>query len=127
MSLTLVMNAGGALGHADGSLVSGGVFTVTSTPSANVSIVGKGVHRGNMTYTFSGGSAKGFVSGTVATTAPQTIKPTAVKVLVDGQPVVRFGDSGKMTASGSLTGGGTGSVIGFVEVSDAGQDRVSAQ
>jgi len=127
VSLEFVMNAGGALGHASGSLVSGGVFTVISTPSTKVSAGGSGAHRGPLKYTFAGGSAAGFVSGTVATTAPQTIESTAKKVLADGLLVIRLGDSGEMTASGSLTGGGTGSVIGLVEVADAGQNKVSAQ
>ena len=127
MSLEFVMNAGGALGHAEGSLVSGGVFTITSSPSAKVSPGGAGVHRGPLLYTFAGGSAEGFVDGTVATAVPQTILPTAEKVSADGLPVVRLGDSGEMAASGTLTGGGAGPVVGLVEVADAGQNKVSAQ
>jgi hypothetical protein len=120
-----VMTVDGALGHADGSLVSGGVFTITSTPSVKVRAVGGGVYRGPLLYTFAGGDADGFDPGTVATTAPQQIDPTAVKVRADGLEVIRLGDSGEMAATGTVSGTPT-PIIGLVEVADAGQSKVRA-
>lgn len=120
-----VMNGNGALGHAAGSLVSGGVFTITSVPSLKVRADGKGIYRGPLQYTFSGGNASGFDSGSVATTVPQAIQPTAIKVRADGFAVIRLGDSGQMAAVGTVSGTPT-TVVGLVEVSDAGQDVVRA-
>lgn len=120
-----VMNANGALGHAVGSLVSGGVFTVVSAPSVKNRAVGAGVYRGPLQYTFAGGNASGFDPGSVATTAPQTIQPTAVKTRADGLEVIRLGDSGVMAATGTVSGTPT-PITGNVEVADAGQDKVRA-
>lgn len=121
MTLKLVMNADGTLGHGSGSPISGGAFVITSSPSTNVKASGKGVYRGNLQYTFSGGNATGFVAGTVETTATQSIPPTAVNVKADGSLVIREGDFATMNCEGELTGGGTGPVSGPVEVKTAGQ------
>jgi hypothetical protein len=120
-----VMNANGALGHAAGSLVSGGAFTIVSTPSVKNRAVGVGIYRGPLQYTFTGGDADGFDPGTVATAVPQTIQPTAVKTRTDGLEVIRLGDAGLMAAVGAVSGTPT-AIVGNVEVADAGQDRVRA-
>ena len=65
MSLELAMNAAGALGHASGSLVSGGVFTIVSTPSIKNKAEGHGIYRGPLSYTFAGGDASGFDPGKI--------------------------------------------------------------
>jgi hypothetical protein len=83
------------------------------------------VYRGPLVYTFVGGDAPGFDSGSVATVEPQQIDPTAVKVRADGQLVIRLGDSGEMGATGTSSGSPT-PIVGFVEVVDAGQDKVRA-
>lgn len=120
-----VMTANGALGHATGSLVSGGAFIIVSQPSSKVQAVGDGVYRGPLFYTFAGGDAEGFDPGTVATTAPQQIDPTAVKVRADGLEVIRLGDDGEMAAVGLVSGVST-PIVGLVEVADAGQTEVRA-
>jgi hypothetical protein len=117
------MNANGAIGHAIGSLVSGGTFTIVSAPSIKNRADGGGIYRGPLQYTFAGGNASGFDPGSVATTVPQVIQPTAVKARADGQAVVRLGDSGVMAATGTVSGTPT-AISGQVEVSDAGQDKV---
>lgn len=126
MTILAVMTTGGALAHGAGSTITGGVFVVTSAPSATVKAEGLFVYRGPLTYTFKGGSAPGCDAGTVATTAPQTITPTASKVKVDGALVVRIGDTGTMVATGTSSGSPV-PVSGPVRVNDAGQTKVGAQ
>jgi hypothetical protein len=121
-----IMNTNGALGHSDGSLISGGIFTIVSQPSVKVKAVGKGVYRGPLQYTFAGGDANGFDPGTEVTTTPQVINPTAVKTKADGLEVIRFGDTDVMVATGTVSGTPT-PVVGQVEVVDAGQDKVKAK
>jgi hypothetical protein len=120
-----VMNANGALGHASGSLVSGGVFTITSQPSAKVRADDAGIYRGPLFYTFAGGDADGFDPGSVATVVPQQIAPTATKSRVESIAPIRLGDSGQMAAVGTVSGTST-PIVGLVEVADAGQDKVRA-
>ncbi len=127
MSLIPIMNMAGKLDHIGGSPVTGGVFVVTSIPALKVSAVSNGVYAGELKYLFSGGSAPGFVSDSLATLSEQSISPTAVKARAEGELVIRLGDSGMMVASGTLTSGGAASVRVPVEVSDAGQDKVTAQ
>jgi hypothetical protein len=123
-----VMNANGALGHADGSLVSGGVFTIVSTPSVKNRAVGAGVYRGPLQYTFAGGDADGFIPGSINTVTPQVINPTSTEARVDALAPIRLGDSGQMICAGIVEGGTTPiiGVIGITEVADAGQDKVRA-
>jgi len=118
----LVMTSNGTLGHGLGSTITGGTFTIITTPKTKGKVNGAGIFSGTLQYSFAGGSAPGMVAGTVATTAPQSINPTAVKSRVQGDLVVREGDSGTMQAEGTLTGGGVGPVSGPVEVNDAGQN-----
>jgi hypothetical protein len=125
VSLKPIMTAAGKLGHAPGSLVSGGVFTVTTAPSLKSKIGGVGVHRGTVAYTFAGGSAAGFVSGSV--TGGGAVTAGAIKTRADGLPVVLEGDRSTMVATGAIPGGGSGPVTGLVEVANAGQDKVNAQ
>lgn len=119
-----IANANLTLAHGSTSPISGGAFVIlpVPAPSAFVKADGVGIYSKEIKYTFSGGSASGFASGSVATTTPQTITATAVKCKESGDPVMRLDDYNTMTAQGTLTGGGTGSVLGKVEISDAGQD-----
>lgn len=120
MSLELVMNANGAIGHGAGSPISGGVFVITSTPSTKVKSEGAGVHVTPLAYTFSGGSASGFEPGTIA--GGGTIPATAVKSKAESVLVMRLSDSATMNATGTPSGGGAPvAITGPVEVSDAGQ------
>lgn len=127
MSLELIMTQSGALGHATGSTVSGGAFVVTSAPSTKSKAEGAGVYSGPLQYTFSGGSAAGFVSGTVTTVAPAAIPPTAVKSLAEGLPVIRLGDQAVMVVVGLPPPPATATVPvpgAVTEVANAGQQTV---
>ena len=125
MSLKALMNADGTVGHDTGSLISGGSFTITSTPSANVKANDAGVYSGPLSGSFSNGNASGFEPGSVAGT--WTINPTATAVKVDGSAVIRADDIGTLNATGTIPPptGGTGPVVGSVKVSDAGQGVVN--
>lgn len=125
MTLALIMNQSGVVGHDTGSAVSGGVFVITSIPSIKVKIDGAGVYRGPLAGSFSGGNATGFVPGSVVGT--WVINPTATKTKADVLPVVREGDTGTLTAVGTLPSppGGTSPVSGAVVVSSAGQAVVN--
>ncbi len=108
------------------SPITGGTYAVSVPPSAFVSIGGVPVYAGPLKYTFSGGSAPGFVDGSIASTGEQTINPTPSSMVVEGKPVIRVGDQGVMSASGALTAGGSGPISGPAEVSDAGEESVEA-
>ena len=127
MPLELIMNANGQLGHASGSTVTGGTFTITSTPSVKVKAGGSGVYRGPLTFTFAGGSAPGLVAGSV--TGAGTINPTATKTKADGLLVIREGDSVLVTFTGTNSSPPppTLNVAGTVEVASAGQTKAKAQ
>ena len=121
-----IMTTAGLIDHASGSLISGGIFTIISMPSTTTRADGQPVYRGPLRYTFAGGNSSGFDPGTVTTTVPQIIQPTALKVSADGLRVIREGDRGQMAATGTVSGTPT-AVVGSVEVSDAGQDKVRAE
>jgi len=116
-----VANEDLTLDHGALSPISGGTFTVQSVPSPFVKAEGKGVYSQQLLYIFSNGNASGFVDGSVASVGPQTIPATAVFCKEGGKLVMREGDFGTMSCSGTLTAGGTGTVAGPVEISDAGQ------
>jgi len=122
----LIMNQSGKLGHGSGSAISGGVFSIVSAPSVKNKIENKGIFRGPLKFTFSGGNAAGFQPGTVATISPVDIPPTAVKTKADGFPVIRLGDSVVMACQGtsSTPPNPTAGISGPAEVSDAGQSKV---
>ena len=129
MTLKAVMNVNGALGHAALSTVSSGVFSIISIPSTKSKAGGAGLYRDTLKYTFAGGDAVGFQSGTVTTTAAQSINPTALKSRDDGKLLIRLDDSGNMACEGVPTGGGPPSPVAgaIVEVADAGQEKLKAQ
>ena len=126
MTLKALMNADGAVDHDVGSTISGGNFTITSVPSANVKVNDKGVYSGPLTGTFSNGNATGFVSGSVS--GSFTINPTATAVKVDNLEVVREDDTGTLSGTGTIdppASPPTGPVVGQVVVSSAGQGDVN--
>jgi len=127
MTLELVMNGSGILGHGAGSTITGGVFTISSVPDLKSKAVGVGIYVDPLVYKFSGGSAPGFVDGSVV--GGGTIPATATKTKVSGSLVMRVGDSATMNATGTIPPptGGTGPVVGPVEVTNAGQTKVKAQ
>lgn len=126
MALKAIMNQDGTIDHDAGSPVSGGSFVVTSTPSAFVKVNGKGIYRGPLSGTFTGGDAAGFVSGSV--TGTWVINPTAAFVKVEGLPVVREDDVGTLSGVGTIDPPAvppTGPVVGSVVVADSGQGDVN--
>lgn len=123
-----ILNSGGTLAHKTGSVISGGAFVITSTPSTKDKAGGLGVFPKEVEFTFSGGSASGCVPGSVATTAPVKIPATATKSKTENFPPVRVGDSVTMSAVGdnSAPPPPKVAVAGDVEVSAAGQTKVKA-
>lgn len=129
MSLKPVANEGLTISHKSGSSISGGAFSITSVPDPKISAEGAGVFFSELQFTFSGGSAMGFVAESVKTADPATIPTTAAKVKNQSGFVMREGDFVAMACVGTIPPptGGTGPVSGPVEISDAGQTTVGAQ
>jgi hypothetical protein len=130
MSLIEIANANLTLDHAEGSLISGGSFTVTSVPDPKSKADGAGVHVSPLTFTFTGGNASGFLDGSV--TGGGSIPATATKAKSSGALVMRRGDSATMACIGTIdpppsSAPFTGPVSGGVEISDAGQVKTRAQ
>lgn len=127
MTLELIAVQGCTISHAPGSDISGGTFTIVTTPSVTCSAEGKPIYSGVITFTFAGGSASGATAGTV--TGGGTISPTSTKVTVDGLAVIREGDTGTLSASGtnSAPPPPTLPFTGDVEITVAGQTSVRAQ
>jgi hypothetical protein len=123
-----IMNTDGTLEHGDDSPISGGVFVFVALPSQKVSAAGKKIYSGPFDFIFAGGDADGFAAGSVVTTGPVTIQPTAEKVFADGQAVIRDEDFVLMNCIGVFDPPAvpaTGPVAGNVVVV-AGQQKVSA-
>lgn len=129
MTLENIANEDLTLGHKTGSTVTGGAFVPTSTASIKNKANGKGIHKNPLTYSFSGGSAPGVVSGTVRTLVDQSILATAAKTRADGILVMREGDFGTMIAVGDNPAAPppTLPVSGPVEIAAGGQSKAKAQ
>lgn len=129
MTLELIAVQGCTLAHSAGSLISGGVFVITSAPDVKAKAVGAGIYKTPLQFTFSGGSAAGFVSGSVMTTEPAVMNATATKAKASGLLVMREGDFVLMNCVGTIPPptGGTAPVAGNVEISVAGQTKAKAQ
>ena len=100
MAMEFIMVDGGALAHGPGSTITGGTFVIVTNPSLVDKLQNKGIYMSTLGYSFSGGSAPGVVAGTVRTIVNQKIDPSAVYVNVEGENVIRQGDSGTMNAIG---------------------------
>lgn len=118
---------GATLKHSSGSPISGGVFTIESAPSSKTKEDSAGIYTTPLLCSFSGGSASGFVSGTVSTVAPVPINASSQKTKDYDILVMRKGDSGTLVCQGTLTGGGVGPVSGGFEIDDPGQSKVSGE
>ena len=127
MSLESVAVQGCVVAHAAGSTVTGGAFTITSTPSIKVRAENKGVFKTPLSVSFAGGTFPGLVPGTVAGSG--TIAATALKTKAETIFVMREGDTGTFTGVGTLPppAVGTGPATGPIEISSAGQTKVKAQ
>jgi len=126
MTQELFAVSGCVLAHGAGSTITGGAFIITSTPSTKV-LAGTGVYKTPLAFTFSGGSAPGFVAGSVV--GGGSIPATSTKNLAESLAVMREGDSVTMNATGTLPppGGGTGPIAGPVEISSAGQVKAKGE
>lgn len=122
--------------HGIGSTCSGGTFTITSIPSLKVKAGGKGVYRGTLNFTWSGGNCSGPVPNGIPGSASGngSINVTATKVKAEGQFVIRVDDTGTMSGSYTATNPAPppptipGSFVNQpVKISNAGQDVVKAE
>ena len=121
MSLKPIAVVGLTLAHGAGSVITGGVFTVISVPSVTVAAGGRKTYENEVKFMFSGGSAPGFKTGTIATETPQTIPTSAIKC----RPCTLEGDFVLMAAVGAV-GNSTAAISGKVEISNAGQSVARA-
>ena len=109
--------------------------TIDANNNASVSILspastknkanGKGIYRGTITVLV----AEASIEGTCTQIAPEesTISPTAIKTKVDGQEVIREGDSGSVSVDG-LTPDFDPCIIPVnFSIDDAGQDKAKGQ
>lgn len=120
-----VMIQGGTLGFGTGSPVSGGTFTITSTPRMKTKVGGKGVYAGTLTWTFAGGNGAGCTPGSVIGSG--SISPGAASVRDDGLFVVLEGDQVSANFQGVASNGATVPFTGVpVKVSSAGQSYMKA-
>jgi hypothetical protein len=127
MTLELIAVQGCTIAHSSGSSISGGAFVITSTPSVKVKGEAKGVYKTPLSFTFSGGNASGAVPGSVA--GGGTIAATAIKTKADGLLVIREGDTGTLTATGTNASPPPPTIpfVGGVEISVANQTTSKAQ
>jgi len=125
MTLELIAVQGCTIGHGSGSVITGGIFVITTLPSTKV-LAGAGIYSGPIAFTFSGGSGGGCVAGSV--TGAGTINPTANKVL-EALHVDRESDSGTMAWTGTNSNPPPPTLSGSspVEITAAGQTKVKAQ
>jgi len=128
MPLKEIMNTDGSLAHDTGSPVSGGSFTITSSPSTKNKAKTKFMYRGVLNFTFSGGNISGYDPNTIVSASPGSINPTATKKKPDGQFVLRKDDIGTMMVTGTISGVPTPFPSPVpVKISISGQDKVTAQ
>ena len=99
-----------------------GTASVTSSPSTKVKAGGSGVYRGPMNVSI----APGCTNGTCTSTAPTAaiINPTATKMKVESQLVIRENDEVTATVAGVLSSGGACTFPATVTVNNAGQTKV---
>jgi hypothetical protein len=116
---------GGTVGFGTGAVVTGGLFVITSVPSTTVLVDNLGVYAGTLSWTFTGGSGAGSVSGSITGSGTITAGSTSTKV--DSNAVVLFGDFATATFSGLNE---SGSPVTYplqpVEVLTAGQNITKA-
>jgi len=108
-------------------IVSGGTITISSVPSTKVKAEGHGVYSGTFQFSIVGANATGYDPGTVLSVAPGVISPTAMKVKVGGQPVIRVDDQAPAVAMTGTIGGTPTPFAEPFKITDAGQTKVAAQ
>ncbi len=125
--MELLAIEGLTISHSTGSPVTGGTFTVVSTPSTKVKITGSGVYSGTLSFNFIGGTHSSGTPGTA--NGSGTINFTSTKVRADGQFVLRNTDTGTLNGTyiPPSTPPPTVPFSSGVEISDAGQNKVSGE
>lgn len=125
MSWLPVAVVGVTLAHGSLSTISLGAFEVTTPADLFSSVDGDGIYFGSMGFSFTGGSAPGFVVGSVA--GAGVIAPSGLSTVSGGAAVCREGDTGTLIAVGVLLAGGPGNITGPVVISAAGQAVVKVR
>ena len=131
MALEFLGVEGLTIDHSSGSPVSGGSFTITSLASLKMKIKAgilfKGVYRGVLAFTFTGGSHSSGTSGSAL--GAGTISFTATKNKIDTLFVLREGDSGTLigTYVPPSVPPPTVPFTSNVEITDAGQSKVKGE
>jgi hypothetical protein len=126
MSKKALMNMNGSLGHGTGSLVTLGVFVITSVPSLKVKAEGGGVFFEKVDFTFSGGNASGCDPGTVMGSGSVLASSTKNRDnSTSSKYVMRLDDE---TITGPFQGTLSGNPVSLgnqpVKISSAGQSKV---
>lgn len=141
MALKEIAVDGCTISHSAGSKTSVGSFTIITPPSLKSKCEGKGVYKGTLSFSFSGGnsaetfSGAGIITpGTVLGTG--TIDPTAEKCKDANQLVLRKDDSGSFdtlfgtfvpSAPPSIPVPNTPLPPTDVEISNANQTKVKGE
>lgn len=114
---------GATVGHSSGSVITGGTFSILTTPSIDVTITGKDVYRGTINIQCVGCSSGSFQ----IPIAQGTITGTSMKVKANGQAVILKGDKGTISGTGTdPSTGATSEFSGSVEITDTVQNKVVA-
>lgn len=102
--------------------ISGGSFSISTPESTTVKADGKGVYKGSIAFTISGGT----FSGNSIQSGSGSIMGTSVKNKDGGVGVVLEGDSGPISGVFTNPAPPPPSLpfVGTVKVSDAGQSKV---
>lgn len=124
MTLEKAFTDAGTIEHGSGSTISGGVFAITSIPDLKISIQGLGVFFGSLSFTVTGATRS---DGVTAITGSGTIDATATHVRTAAGFILREGDTGSFTGTGTLPGGGSILVTGSVVLGNPGQTKWSAE
>jgi len=129
MALKFVAVNGLTISHGAGSNCSGGTFTVSSTESSKCMAEGKGMYRGTLAFSWSGGNCSGPPPGVPGSAAGSgTINVTATKNKADSQLVLRVDDTGTMSGTYTIPGPSQSAFTNQpVKISDAGQTKVKGE
>jgi len=121
--MELIAVEGLTIDHETGSSCSGGTFTIVSIASTKVKVNGNGVYSQSISFTFSGGTYSGGVSGTAS--GGGIINATSNKVKVEGSYVMRLNDEGDLTGT-HIVGNTSTAFSSKVLIADANQEKVNA-
>jgi len=127
MTLELIAVEGCTIAHDSGSGISGGTFTITSVASTRVKGQGFGVYTVTIDFTFAGGNEATVTPGTVVGSG--SVSSTAIKTKAEGLIVMREGDTGTLSGTGTNPAAPppTLPVSGPVIIAAAGQSKARAE